>query len=45
MNDGIAAPYIILPFMANGDLKAYLQHQRNMTEDDPESLFKVSICI
>ena len=40
--DGIAAPYIILPFMANGDLKGYLQYQRNNTTvDDPESLFKV----
>ena len=41
VKDGIAAPYIILPFMANGDLKGYLQHKRNMTENNPESLFKV----
>ena len=41
VNDTIAAPYIILPFMANGDLKEYLQQKRNMTEDNPESLFKV----
>ena len=39
--DEIAAPYIILPFMANGDLKGYLQQKRSEAEDNPESLLKV----
>ena len=37
----IAAPYIILPYMVNGDLKGYLQHKRNEAQDNPESLLKV----
>ena len=44
VEDEIAAPYIVLPFMANGDLKRYLKHQRsNATVDNPESLFKVQM--
>ena len=37
----IAAPYIILPYMVNRDLKGYLQHKRNEAQDNPESLLKV----
>ena len=37
----IATPYIILPFMVNGDLKGYLQNKRSEAEDTPESLLKV----
>ena len=43
VKDEIAAPYIILPFMANGDLKRYLQHKRSEANDNPESLFKVRV--
>ena len=29
-NDGL--PFIVLPFMINGDLKSYLKHQRRQSE-------------
>ena len=46
VEDEIAVPYIVLPFMANGDLKRYLQHQRNnLAVNNPESLFKVQMHI
>ena len=41
INNEIATPYIILPFMANGDLKEFLQYKRSEAENDPASLFKV----
>ena len=41
MQDDIATPYIILPYMANGDLKGYLQHKRSEAQDDPEVLPKI----
>ena len=45
VQDDIAAPYIILPYMANGDLKEYLQHKRSEIENNPESLFEVCMHI
>ena len=44
VKDEIAAPYIILPFMANGDLKGYLQRKRSEAENNPGSLLKVYPC-
>ena len=41
IQNDIATPYIILPYMANGDLKGYLQHKRSEAQDDPEVLPKV----
>ena len=41
VTDDIAAPYIILPYMVNGDLKGYLQSKRSEAEDNQESLLKV----
>ena len=45
VHDDIAIPYIILPYMANGDLKEYLQYKRSEAENNPESLFKVRMHI
>ena len=39
----IARPYIILPFMANKDLKKYLQCKRKKTGNNLEELIKVCI--
>ena len=41
VTDDVTAPYIILPYMANGDLKSYLQSKRSEAEDNKESVFKV----
>ena len=41
VTDDITAPYIILPYMFNGDLKGYLQSKRIEAEDNQESLYKV----
>ena len=41
VTDDITAPYIILPYMVNGDLKGYLQSKRSKAEDNQELLFKV----
>ena len=38
-----AVPYIILPFMANGDLKRYLKDKRTAAGRDVKALFKVCI--
>lgn len=42
--DDIAVPYIILPYMANGDLKGYLKEKRIKCGKDLEMLFKVLLC-
>ena len=36
-----AVPYIIIPFMANGDLKGYLKDKRLAAGRDVKALFKV----
>ena len=41
VTDNVTAPYIILPYMVNGDLKSYLQSKRSEAEDNKESVFKV----
>lgn len=41
VEDEIAIPYIILPFMANGDLKGYLKEKRLKCGKDLDMLFKV----
>ena len=37
-----AVPYIIMPFMANGDLKGYLKDKRTTAGRDVKVLFKVT---
>ena len=39
-----AVPYIIIPFMANGDLKGYLKDKRTAAGRDVKALFKVCMC-
>ena len=41
MDNDIAKPYIILPFMANKDLKRYLQCKRREVESNFEALPEV----
>lgn len=41
VEDEMAIPYIILPFMANGDLKGYLKKIRVKCGKDLDELFKV----
>lgn len=43
VKNGITRPYIILPFMVNKDLKAYLQCKRREVENNLEALLKVCI--
>ena len=43
VKNGITRPYIILPFMVNKDLKAYLQCKRIEVENNLEALLKVCI--
>jgi len=43
IEDEIASPYIILPFMANGDLKKYLKRKRREAKKNLEALLKVHI--
>ena len=43
VTDDVTAPYIILPYMVNGDLKGYLQSKRSEAEDNREPLFKVFV--
>ena len=43
VEDEIAMPYIILPYMANGDLKGYLKEKRIRCGKDLDMLFKVII--
>ena len=42
IENDIARPYIVLPFMANKDLKKYLQSKRTETGNNLEALLKVS---
>ena len=42
VENDIARPYIVLPFMANKDLKKYLQSKRTETGNNLEALLKVS---
>jgi len=41
--DEIAIPYIILPFMVNGDLKGYLKEKRVRCGKDMDMLSKVCL--
>ena len=41
VDDEIAIPYIILPYMANGDLKGYLKEKRIRCGKDLDVFFKV----
>ena len=41
VEDDKAIPYIILPFMENGDLKGYLKEKRVKCGKDLNMLFKV----
>ena len=43
VKNGITRPYIILPFMVNRDLKAYLQCKRKEVENNLEALLEVCI--
>ena len=45
VKNGITRPYIILPFMVNKDLKAYLQCKRTEVENNLEALLKVCIIL
>ena len=42
VENNIARPYIILPFMANKDLKKYLRSKRTEVGNNLEELLKVS---
>ena len=41
IEDEKAIPYIVLPFMANGDLKGYLKEKRNECGKDMNIFYKV----
>ena len=43
VEDEIAVPYIILPYMANGDLKEYLKEKRLRCGKNVDMLFKVTM--
>ena len=43
VENAITRPYIILPFMVNRDLKAYLQCKRKEVENNLEALLEVCI--
>ena len=43
--DGGTAPYIVMPFMANGSLVHYLKKHRNELVISPQSEEEVSACV
>ena len=45
VENNIARPYIVLPFMANKDLKKYLQSKRTEVGNNLETLLKVCTSI